>query len=106
MNVIYTLDNCFHCDQAKELMEQRGIEFEEKIIGKDIEPKVFKEKFNVDKAPLIFIDGKQIGGFRDLWNGIYDTKTIAVKKTALQIFQESLAKEKENKYVSRNKEKR
>ena len=45
MNVIYTLNNCFHCDQAKELMEQRGIEFKEKIIGKDIEPKIFKEKF-------------------------------------------------------------
>ena len=106
MNVIYSKENCFNCIQAKELMEQRGIEFEEKIIGKDIEPKVFKEKFNVDKAPLIFIDGKQIGGFRDLWDGIYQTQTIAVKRTALQIFQESLAKEKENKYVSRNKEKR
>ena len=106
MNVIYSKENCFNCTQAKELMEQRGIKFEEKIIGKDIEPKVFKEKFNVDKAPLIFIDGKQIGGFRDLWDGIYQTQTIAVKRTALQIFQESLAKEKENKYVSRNKEKR
>ena len=106
MNVIYSKENCFNCIQAKELMEQRGIEFEEKIIGKDIEPKVFEEKFNVDKAPLIFIDGKQIGGFRDLWDGIYQTQTIAVKRTALQIFQESLAKEKENKYVSRNKEKR
>ena len=106
MNVIYTIKDCFNCIKAKELMEQRGIEFEEKIIGTDIEPKVFKEKFNVDKAPLIFIDGKQIGGFRDLWDGIYQTQTIAVKRTALQIFQESLAKEKENKYVSRNKEKR
>ena len=106
MNVIYSKENCFNCTQAKELMEQRGIEFEEKIIGKDIEPKVFEEKFNVDKAPLIFIDGKQIGGFKDLWDGIYQTQTIAVKRTALQIFQESLAKEKENKYVSRNKEKR
>ena len=106
MNVIYSKENCFNCTQAKELMEQRGIEFEEKIIGKDIEPRVFEEKFNVDKAPLIFIDGKQIGGFKDLWDGIYQTQTIAVKRTALQIFQESLAKEKENKYVSRNKEKR
>ena len=106
MNVIYSKENCFNCTQAKELMEQRGIKFEEKIIGKDIEPRVFEEKFNVDKAPLIFIDGKQIGGFKDLWDGIYQTQTIAVKRTALQIFQESLAKEKENKYVSRNKEKR
>ena len=94
MNVIYTLNNCFHCDQAKELMEQRGIEFEEKIIGKDIEPKVFKEKFNVEKAPLIFIEGKQIGGFGDLWNGIYKTQTIAVKKTALELMKENIKKSK------------
>tara|TARA_B100000287_G_C20213955_1_gene615295 strand:+ start:38 stop:334 length:297 start_codon:yes stop_codon:yes gene_type:complete len=98
MNVIYTTKNCFYCKLAKELMEQRGIEFEEKIIGKDIEPKIFKEKFNVTKAPLIFIDGKQIGGYGDLWTGVYKDQTIAVKKTAAQRFQE--LKEKENKYVS------
>ena len=94
MNVIYTIKDCFNCIKAKELMEQRGIEFEEKIIGKDIEPKVFKEKFNVEKAPLIFIEGKQIGGFGDLWRGIYKTQTIPVKKTALELMNEGIKKSK------------
>ena len=45
MNVtIYTIDNCKLCDHAKLIMEERGVEYNEIRIGKDILKKEFKGK--------------------------------------------------------------
>ena len=31
--IVWSKDNCTYCDQAKKLLEEKGIEFEEKKIG-------------------------------------------------------------------------
>lgn len=84
MNVtIYTIDNCKLCDHAKLIMEERGVEYNEIRIGKDILKKEFKEKHNVDKAPLVYYGNWRVGGVNELWKAIYRTNLIPVKISAI-----------------------
>ena len=83
MNVtIYTIDNCKLCDHAKVIMEERGVEYDEIRIGIDI-PKEFKEKYNADKAPLVYYGNWRVGGANELWKAIYRTNLIPVKISAV-----------------------
>ena len=45
MIVIYSKDNCPWCDRAKELMTQKGDEFNEIKIGREITREEFMEQF-------------------------------------------------------------
>ncbi len=48
--------------RAKELLEARQIEFEDKILSSREEVDAFEAKHGVDTTPQIFIAGKRIGG--------------------------------------------
>lgn len=65
---VYTTTYCGYCGAAKRLLEQVGLPFEE--IGLDDKPelrkKLSEENGHYRTVPMIFIDGKFIGGFTDL----------------------------------------
>ena len=65
---VYTGSNCGYCTAAKKLLQTAGIAYEE--IGLDDQPelrrKLSEENGHYRTVPMIFIDGKFIGGFTDL----------------------------------------
>lgn len=65
---VYTTSYCGYCGAAKKLLQQVGLPFEE--IGLDDKPelrrKLSEENGHYRTVPMIFIDGKFIGGYTDL----------------------------------------
>jgi glutaredoxin 3 len=58
---------CPYCDQAKALLEQKGIDYEEKKIGGGYTKEQLLEAVpNARSVPQIFLDDKLIGGFTEL----------------------------------------
>jgi len=65
--LIYEKKTCPYCRKAKEFFTQKKIEFE--AIDVEQNRPVVEELMkthNWDTVPMIFIDGKMIGGFSDL----------------------------------------
>jgi glutaredoxin 3 len=64
---IWSKDQCPFCDQAKALLTQRGIEFEERKIGHGYTKEQLLEAVPTARTvPQIFLDDKLIGGFTEL----------------------------------------
>ena len=65
--VVWSKYHCPYCDQAKALLTQRGIAFEEKKIGDGYTKEELLEAVpNARTVPQIFLDGNLIGGFTEL----------------------------------------
>jgi glutaredoxin 3 len=65
--IVWSKYNCPFCDQAKMLLAQKGIEFEERKIGDGYSKEDLLESVPTARTvPQILIDGKSIGGFTDL----------------------------------------
>ena len=65
--VVWSKYHCPYCDQAKALLKQRGIEFEEKKIGDGYSKEDLLEAVPTARTvPQIFLDGKLVGGFTEL----------------------------------------
>lgn len=65
--VVWSKYHCPYCDQAKALLTQRGIAFEEKKIGDGFTKEDLLEAVpNARTVPQIFLDGQLIGGFAEL----------------------------------------
>nr|WP_294168558.1 glutaredoxin domain-containing protein [uncultured Sphingomonas sp.] len=52
--------------RAKQMLEDANFEVEEHILGSREEVDAFKEEHGVGTTPLIWVDGKLIGGSDDL----------------------------------------
>ncbi len=52
--------------RARELLESKGVEFEEHILDNREAVDAFKAEHGVATTPQVFVDGKQIGGSEDL----------------------------------------
>lgn len=64
---IWTKSNCSYCVQAKVLLEQQGIEFEERKIGSEYTKEdLLKSVPHAKTVPQIFLDGELVGGFTEL----------------------------------------
>lgn len=65
---IYTNRGCPSCVNAKQYLDRKGVQYEEKKLGKSKSTDVeFKLRSRGAKTvPQIFIDGEHIGGFDDL----------------------------------------
>ncbi len=65
---VYTTRICSYCQAAKRLLEQLGLPYEE--IGLDDKPelrqKLSEENGHYRTVPMIFVDGRFVGGFTDL----------------------------------------
>ena len=65
--VIWSKYHCPFCDQAKALLGQREIPFEEKKIGDGYTKEELLEAVpNARTVPQIFLDDRLIGGFTEL----------------------------------------
>ncbi len=65
--IIWSKDSCTYCVQAKRLLEQKGIEFEERKIGEGWTKEQLLEAVpNAKTVPQIFLDNELVGGFAEL----------------------------------------
>jgi len=65
--ILWSKYHCPYCDQAKALLRQRGIPFEERKIGDGYTKEELLEAVPTARTvPQIFIDDKLIGGFTEL----------------------------------------
>jgi glutaredoxin len=64
---VWSKYHCPYCDQAKALLKQKGIEFEEKKIGDGFTKEDLLEAVPTARTvPQIFLDGELVGGFTEL----------------------------------------
>jgi glutaredoxin len=65
--VVWSKYNCTFCEQAKALLKQKGIPFEEKKIGDGYTREELLEAVPTARTvPQIFLDDQLIGGFTEL----------------------------------------
>ena len=65
--VLWSKYNCPYCDQAKALLKNKGIVFEEKKIGDGYTKEELLEAVPTARTlPQIFLDGELVGGFTEL----------------------------------------
>ena len=72
--IVWSKYNCPYCDQAKALLTQRGIKYEERKIGDGYTREDLLEAVpNARTVPQIFINNQLIGGFTELRQHIEET---------------------------------
>ena len=72
--IIWSKYNCPYCDQAKALLKQRSVPFEERKIGDGYTREELLEAVpNARTVPQIIINGNLIGGFTELRKYIDET---------------------------------
>ena len=65
--IVWSKYHCPHCDQAKALLQQKGIPFEERKIGDGYTKEELLEAVPTARAvPQIFLDDIHIGGLTEL----------------------------------------
>jgi len=66
--VVWSRDKCFYCQMAKNILELKGIEFEERNISlnKWSRADMLEAVPEAKTVPQIFIDDVYIGGFAEL----------------------------------------
>ncbi len=65
--IVWSKDHCPYCVQAKTLLTQKGIEFEERKIGEGYTKEDLLESVPTARTvPQIFLDGELVGGFTEL----------------------------------------
>lgn len=66
--VVYSSANCSYCIRAKELLEKKGIPFEEIRVDLDTAQRdIMIERSGRRTVPQIFINNQPIGGYDDLY---------------------------------------
>lgn len=71
---VWSKDNCVYCDAAKELLEGRNIQFEERKIGEGYtREQFFESNPGCTTLPQIYIHNTHIGGYEDLLTYIDET---------------------------------
>jgi glutaredoxin 3 len=71
--IVWSKYNCPFCDQAKALLSQKGIVFEERKIGDGFTREDLLEAVpNARTVPQIFLEDKLIGGFTELKKYLQD----------------------------------
>jgi glutaredoxin 3 len=65
--IVWSKYQCPYCDQAKALLKQKGIEFEERKIGDGWTREDLLEAVPTARTvPQIFLDDELVGGFTEL----------------------------------------
>lgn len=57
---------CPYGVRAKQLLESREVEFEDRILSSRDEVDAFEDEHEVDTTPQLFVDGERIGGSEEL----------------------------------------
>jgi glutaredoxin 3 len=65
--IVWTKPNCPNCDQAKALLKNKGIEYEERNIGIDWTKEQLLEAVpSARTVPQIFMGEEYVGGYTEL----------------------------------------
>lgn len=65
--IVWSKDQCAFCEQAKNLLDSRGIEYEVRNIMHDWTREQLLEAVpNARTVPQIFLDEEYVGGFNEL----------------------------------------
>lgn len=65
--IVWSKYNCSFCEQAKALLKQKNIEFEERKIGDGYTKEDLLESVPTARTvPQIFLDGELVGGYTEL----------------------------------------
>ena len=65
--VIWSKITCPTCTLAKELLQEKGIQFDNRIIGESwTKEDLLKSVPNAKTVPQIFIDNTYVGGYNEL----------------------------------------
>lgn len=65
--IVWSKDHCPYCVQAKALLEQKGIEFEERKIGDGwTKEQLLAAVPDARTVPQIFLNDELVGGFTEL----------------------------------------
>lgn len=73
--IVWSKYQCPYCDQAKALLKQKGIVFEERKIGDGWTREDLLEAVPTARTvPQIFIDDELIGGFTELKTKLTESK--------------------------------
>ncbi len=63
--------------RAKQLLDDQGAEFEDRILSSREEVDAFKEKHGVSTTPQTFVDDERIGGSQELEHWIQSRTSVA-----------------------------
>ena len=75
--IVWSKFNCQHCDQAKALLDQQGIEFEERRIGDGWTKEQLLESVpSARSVPQIFVNDQLVGGFIELQKYIKENVNV------------------------------
>ncbi len=68
MITVYSKPNCPYCDKAKYLLKSLGLQYEEKVVTKDLSVEELYEALGkqVRTIPQIVINKDHIGGYNEL----------------------------------------
>ena len=67
--IVWSNVGCSWCEKAKGLLEQKGIEYEERNLAKDWKIQDLLEVVpGARSVPQIFVDDKYVGGYDELVN--------------------------------------
>lgn len=67
MNIVWSKPDCPQCDQAKHLLNLRGVAYEERTVGQGWTREQLLESVPTARSvPQIFLDGEHVGGFTEL----------------------------------------
>ena len=65
--IVWSKDQCAFCEQAKGLLEMKGIEYEVRNISQDWTREQLLESVPTARSvPQIFLDDEYVGGFPEL----------------------------------------
>jgi glutaredoxin len=65
--IVWSKYHCQYCEQAKSLLKQKGIEFEERKIGDGWTKEDLLEVVPTARTvPIIFLNDEYVGGFEQL----------------------------------------
>jgi glutaredoxin len=63
--------------RALQTLQEHGFEVEDKVLATRMEVDAFKDEHGIDTTPLVFIDGEQVGGAKDLERYLESMDTAA-----------------------------
>lgn len=68
--IVWSKENCPYCVQAKQLLDSKGISYEERNISGDswTKEQLLEAVPTARTLPQIFLDGEYVGGFTELRN--------------------------------------
>jgi glutaredoxin len=66
--IVWSNDGCTYCEQAKKLLESKGIEYEERNLatGNWSVQQLQEAVPGARTVPQIFVDNKYVGGYKEL----------------------------------------